>query len=193
MKAFRNYILTMALTALLASGVSVQAQSTVGKPGDDLKQSRSGSDPNSKPASKLPGKLSALNPETLRLMEMIEKKTRELKKRETELLLREKNLELLKQKVRADLKKIEDALIRSEEQVGIKRNLIEKNINALVKIYSAMKPQEASTLLESLDQAIAIQIISRMKSKVAGKIMGKMDTRVAKNISESIAGKPKDR
>jgi len=107
--------------------------------------------------------------------------------------LREKNLETLEQKVRADLKKIEDALIRSEEHVGIKRDLIEKNINSLTKVYSAMKPREAATLLESLDQGIAIQIISRMKSKVAGKILGKMKTRVAKNISESIAGKPKNR
>lgn len=193
MKAFRNYILTMALTTLLVSGISAQAQIPNGTPGTDSKQGRFGSNPKSEPASKLPGKPSALNPATLRLMEMIEKKNRELKKRETGLLLREKNLELLEQKVRADLKKIEDALIRSEEQVGIKRDLIEKNIISLVKIYSAMKPQEASTLLENLDQAIAIQIISRMKSKVAGKIMGKMDTRVAKNISESIAGKPKNR
>lgn len=193
MRTFRNYIITMALTTLLVSGVSVQAQPPAGEPGADLKQGHSGLNPNSKSPSKLPGKPSALNPATLRLMEMIEKKNWELKKRETGLLLREKNLELLEQKVRADLKKIEDALIRSEEQVGIKRDLIEKNIIALVKIYSAMKPQEASTLLENLDQAIAIQIISRMKSKVAGKIMGKMDTRVAKNISESIAGKPKSR
>ena len=126
-------------------------------------------------------------------MELIEKKNRELKKREAELLLREKNLESLEQKVRADLKKIETALIRSEEQVGIKRDLIEKNVNSLVKVYSAMKPQEAATLLESLDQGIAIQIISRMKSKVAGKILGKMKIRVAKHISESIAGKPGNR
>ena len=188
----RNNILPIALLliVLMASGVFAQTQNPAGnkvsKPGAPGANARG----EVSAPSKLPMKPSALNPETLRLMEMIEKKNRELKKREAELLLREKNLEALEQKVRADLKKIEDALIRSEEQVGIKRDLIEKNVNSLTKVYSAMKPQEAATLLESLDQGIAIQIISRMKSKVAGKIMGKMNTRVAKNISESIAGKP---
>jgi len=197
MNPIRNKILPilLSLIVLLASGVSAQSQYPTGNTGTDLKQGGPGSNAKGEvsSSSKLPRKPSALNPETLRLMELIEKKNRELKKREAELLLREKNLESLEQKVRADLKKIETALIRSEEQVGIKRELIEKNVNSLVKVYSAMKPQEAATLLESLDQGIAIQIISRMKSKVAGKILGKMNIRVAKHISESIAGKPRNR
>jgi len=195
MRPIRNNILPIILlmAVLLAPGVSAQAQNPTGNRGADSKQGSPGSNAKGEASSRLPMKPSALNPETLRLMELIEKKNRELKKREAELLLREKNLESLEQKVRADLKKIEEALIRSEEQVGIKRDLIEKNVNSLAKVYAAMKPKEAATLLESLDQGIAIQIISRMKSKVAGKILGKMNTRVAKNISESIAGKPRKR
>jgi len=144
-------------------------------------------EPKEKP--RLPQKASSLNPETLRMIEMIEKKSRELKKREQELLLREENLKLLEEKVRADLKKIEEALARSEEQVGIKRDLIEKNVKSLVKVYSAMKATEAAPLLESMDEAIAIQIISRMKSKIAGKVLARMNKQVAKTISEKIAGK----
>jgi len=78
MRAFRNYILTIALITLLASGISVQAQIPDGTPGADSKQGRSGSNLKSEPSPKLPGKPSALNPETLRLMEMIEKKNREV-------------------------------------------------------------------------------------------------------------------
>jgi len=188
-----NLPIILLMAVLLALGVSAQAQNPTGNTGADSKQRSPGSNAKDEVSSRLPMKPSALNPETLRLMELIEKKNRELKKREAELLLREKNLESLEQKVRADLNKIEEALIRSEEQVGIKRDLIEKNVNSLAKVYAAMKPKEAATLLESLDQGIAIQIISRMKSKVAGKILGKMNTRVAKNISESIAGKPRKR
>jgi len=32
-----------------------------------------------------------------------------------------------------------------------------------------------------------------MKSRVAGKVLGAMNTRIAKNISEKIAGKKKDK
>lgn len=52
-----------------------------------------------------------------------------------------------------------------------------------------MKPDQAATLLENLDEAVAIQLISRMKSKTAGAVLGRMNTKTAKRISEKIAGK----
>jgi flagellar motility protein MotE (MotC chaperone) len=140
----------------------------------------------------LPTQPASVSPETLRLLEMIERKNRELKKREEELLLKEKNLEALEKKILSDLQKIEDALTRSEEMVGIRKDLIEKNVKALVKAYSNMKPVQAAALLERMDEGTAIIIISRMKSRVAGKVLGAMNTRIAKNISEKIAGKKTD-
>lgn len=137
----------------------------------------------------LPTQPASVSPETLRLLEMIERKNRELKKREEELLLKEKNLEALENKILADLQKIEEALARSEEMVGIKKGLIEKNVKSLVQAYSNMKPVQAAALLERMDQDIAIIIISRMRSRDAGKVLGAMSTRIAKGISEKIAGK----
>lgn len=140
----------------------------------------------------LPTQPASVSPETLRLLEMIERKNRELKKREEELLLKEKNLQALEQKILADLQKIEEVLVRSEAMVGIKKDLIEKNVKSLVKAYSHMKPVQAATLLERMDEDIAIIIISRMKSRVAGKVLGAMNTRIAKGISEKIAGKKEE-
>jgi flagellar motility protein MotE (MotC chaperone) len=140
----------------------------------------------------LPTQPASVSPETLRLLEMIERKNRELKKREGEILLKEKNLEALEKKVLSDLQKIEEALARSEEMVGIRKDLIEKNVNALVKAYSNMKPVQAAALLEDMDEGTAIIIVSRMKSRVAGKVLGAMNTKVAANISEKIAGQKSD-
>jgi len=137
----------------------------------------------------LPQQASAANPETLRLIEMIERKNRELQTREAELQAREENLKTLEKKVREDLQKIEAALVRSEELAGAREGMIETNINSLVKVYSSMKSADAASILETVDETIAIQIISRMKSKVAGKILGKMNRPAAKSISERIAGK----
>lgn len=141
----------------------------------------------------LPTQPASVSPETLRLLEMIERKNRELKRREEELLLNEKNLQALEKKVLADLQRIEDALARSEEMVGIKKDLIEKNVKSLVKAYSNMKPAQAAALLERMDEGIAIIIISRMKSRDAGKVLGAMKTRIARGISEKIAGKRSDK
>ena len=129
-----------------------------------------------------------VSPETFRMIEMIEKKNRDLKKREAEIALKEQRLQTLEQKIGQDLKKIDDAIARSQEQIGIQKNLIKKNVEGLVKAYSAMKPQEAATLLEALNEDLAIQILSGMKSKVAGKVFSKLDVKVAKNISEKLAG-----
>lgn len=139
----------------------------------------------------LPGPVPGVNPETFRMIEMIEKKNRDLKRREAEIALKEQRLQTLEQKIGQDLKKIEDAITRSQEQVGIQKNLIKKNVDGLIKAYSAMKPQEAATLLEALNEDLAIQILSGMKSKVAGKVFSKLNVKVAKNISEKLAGQRK--
>jgi flagellar motility protein MotE (MotC chaperone) len=139
----------------------------------------------------LPGPVPGVNPETFRMIEMIEKKNRDLKRREAEIAIKEQRLQTLEQKIGQDLKKIEDAITRSQEQIGIQKNLIKKNVEGLIKAYSAMKPQEAATLLEALNEDLAIQILSGMKSKVAGKVFSKLDVKVAKNISEKLAGQRK--
>jgi len=140
---------------------------------------------------RLPGPVPGVSPETFRMIEMIEKKNRDLKQREEDIKLKEQQLQTLQQQIQGDLKKIEDAIARSQEQIGIQKNLIKENVDALVKAYSTMKPEEAANLLEALNEDLAIQIISGMKSKVAGKVLSRLDIKVAKNISEKLAGQGK--
>lgn len=137
----------------------------------------------------LPDPVPGISPETFRMIEMIEKKNRDLKRRETEITLKEQRLKTLEQNILNDLKKIEDAIARSELQIGIQKNLIKENVAGLIKAYSAMKPQEAAKLLEVINENLAIQIVSGMKSKVAGKVLSKLDVKVAKSISEKLAGR----
>jgi len=137
---------------------------------------------------KLPKRSKTISLETLRMMEKIEIKTRELKKREEKIRIREDQLKTLEAKVKQDLQKIEIALKKSKELMNVSTDLREENINSLVKIYSAMRPDDAAPLVAALDEKIAIQILSRMKSKIAGKVMGKLETSAAKKLSEKIVG-----
>ena len=183
------------LTGTWAHSQNVQprtpAVQSLGSPAANAETQRSALQAPTEPPQ-LPTQPASVSPETLRLLEMIERKNRALKKREEELLLKEKNLQALERKILADLQKIEEVLARSEAMVGIKKDLIEKNVKSLVKAYSHMKPVQAATLLERMDEDIAIIIISRMKSRVAGKVLGAMNTRIAKGISEKIAGKKEE-
>lgn len=60
--------------------------------------------PEAKP--ELPPEPAGINPETLRMMEMIERKNRDLKQRENNMALREKNLQALETKIKGTLQKL---------------------------------------------------------------------------------------
>ena len=137
----------------------------------------------------LPGQVPGVSPETFRMIEIIENKNRELKKREEELSIKEVRLEALEAKVRKDLEKIEKSISESKEQIGIQDEKTKKNVEALIKVYSSMKPEEAANLVEAIDEDLALKIVSGMKSKIAGKVLSKLDVKVAKRISETLAGK----
>ena len=139
----------------------------------------------------LPGQVPGVSPETFRMIETIENKNRELKKREEELSIKEVRLEALEAKVRKDLEKIEKSISESKEQMGLQDEKTKKNVAALIKVYSSMKPEEAANLVEAIDEDLALKIVSGMKSKIAGQVLSKLDVQVAKRISEKLAGKSK--
>ena len=139
----------------------------------------------------LPGQVPAVSPETFSMIETIENKNRELKKREEELRIKEVRLEALEAKVRKDLEKIEKSISESKEQMGLQDEKTKENVAALIKVYSSMKPEEAANLVEAIDEDLALKIVSGMKSKIAGQVLSKLDVQVAKRISEKLAGKSK--
>ena len=139
----------------------------------------------------LPGQVPRVSPETFSMIETIENKNRELKKREEELRIKEVRLEALEAKVRKDLEKIEKSISESKEQMGLQDEKTKENVVALIKVYSSMKPEEAANLVEAIDEDLALKIVSGMKSKIAGQVLSKLDVQVAKRISEKLAGKSK--
>ena len=137
----------------------------------------------------LPTEMPAVNPETFRMIENIEKKNRQLKLREEELRIKELKIKAIEAKVNKDLEKIEKGLSQSKQQLGDQDKKNKKNVEALIKVYSSMKPGEAADLIEAIDDDLALKIVSGMKSKIAGKVLSQLDVKVAKRISETLAGK----
>ena len=93
----------------------------------------------------------AVNPETFRMIESIEKKSRELKRREEELRIKERKIKAIEAKVNKDLEKIEKGLSQSKQQLGIQDEKNKENVQALIKVYSSIKPGEAANLIEAID------------------------------------------
>jgi flagellar motility protein MotE (MotC chaperone) len=175
-------ILLITIFVSIASSLNAEISTNSSKGKEDIQGNK----------PQLPKNISATNPETLRLLEIIERKNKDLERREAELLTKEENLKTLELKIRQDLQTIEKAMVRSEELAGARKGMIEENITSLARVYSSMKPAQAAAILDRVDESIAIQILSRMRSRNSAKILGKMNTSVARNISERIAGKFND-
>jgi flagellar motility protein MotE (MotC chaperone) len=83
----------------------------------------------------------------------------------------------------AELTKIRDE-IKSEK--AIKKAAEEQQFKHLVKIYSAMKPQNAADLIDKLDIKLAIELLSKMKGDDVGKILSFVKIEKAAKISEGL-------
>ncbi|PIQ98201.1 MAG: hypothetical protein COV67_00120 [Nitrospinae bacterium CG11_big_fil_rev_8_21_14_0_20_56_8] len=154
-----------------------------------LKQRRGMPEEKEKKEVKLPQSEASANPETFRMIEMLEKKNLDLKKKEEELRVREERVKSLEEKVTRELDMINQAVAKSRQELGLRDETIQKNVDSLIKVYSSMKPEEAAAILEAVDEELALQIISGMKSQVAGQVLSRINVKVAKSISEKLAGK----
>lgn len=141
---------------------------------------------------KMPGKMNESRQAAsvaidLEILKSIEKKEQDLKKREESFKKKEEQLKLLTVEIEKKLSEMKKAQSRIEELVILRKDLVEKSIKHLVKVYASMKPTQAGPLIEKLDRDIAIQILSKMKGKEAGKILARVNPTLAARLSEAIA------
>lgn len=108
-------------------------------------------------------------------------KESELAKLEEELLKRKQELdEKLKQleTMRADISKTLKVRVASDHE----------KVDKLVAVYSTMKPAQASKIIETLDEDLAVEILDNMKKKSAAEILNMMDAKKARKLSELLTG-----
>lgn len=113
---------------------------------------------------------------------------RELDAREEELARLEKEVNQQREnlekriadleKTRRDIASILDDRVQADEQ----------KVETLVQVYSSMKPQQAATIIEDMDEALAVDVLGRMKKKNAAEIMNFFKPEKARVLSEKYAG-----
>lgn len=86
----------------------------------------------------------------------------------------------------ATLTKIRDE-IRGEK--AKKKAAEQQQFKHLIKVYSAMKPQNAADLIEKLDIKLAIKLLSKMKGDDVGKILSFVKIEKAAKISEGLVNR----
>ena len=128
-------------------------------------------------------------PAEVKLLQELEDRRIDLERREKALELRERLVDLAESKLNDKVANMQ--LLKDELQTLLK-NLSDKEeeeLLALAKIYEAMKPVAAASVMDRMDNKIVFDLFKRMKDKTTAKIMEKMATGKARVISEMLAEK----
>jgi flagellar motility protein MotE (MotC chaperone) len=156
------------------------------------------------PTSPLPPPPNAATPQAA---EEQARRSFELNRRETELSAREQAIKELEadlnarlaaaEKSKAELKDLvsrNEAILEEQKAVQEQRKVEEEalkdaRVEHLVLAFKGMKPEQAGQLVNSLDDAVAVSILSAMPGSQAGKILAMVQpekaARLIKSISES--------
>lgn len=111
-----------------------------------------------------------------------------LDQREEDLNKLAAEIEKQKLEIEEKIKKIEETRTKISSVLEEKIKSDDAKVDTLVQMYSNMKPQQVAKVFETLDEDLVIEILSRMKKKVAGDILNLVKPEKAQIFAERFAG-----
>ncbi len=116
----------------------------------------------------------------------------QLKKEEARIKKKERELLAIQNEINNKIARITQLRNEIEQEKRKKEEAQGQKFKHLIKVYSAMKPQSAASLIEKLseeDLDLAVKILSRMKGDNVGKILSYVKIEKAAKISKGLVKK----
>jgi len=123
------------------------------------------------------------------LLESLSRRQAELDQREKTLAAREEKLALYEKDVTEKIAHLEQVGKTLKDELKRTHSASDEAAASLAKVYGAMKPSEAAPILDQLDEATALRILTRMKEKQVGEILPLMTRERAIGLTRSLAGR----
>ena len=136
-----------------------------------------------------PGALKHYSDAELQLLQDLDSRRVELERREQVLVVRETLLDLAEERINTQVVQLTALQDEIKRLLGDLSDKEAKELDALARIYENMKPQEAATILNELDERIVYDLFRRIKQKNAAKILEKMNKEKAREVSTRLAEK----
>jgi flagellar motility protein MotE (MotC chaperone) len=121
-----------------------------------------------------------------------------LSKRRSELDGRERDLDMRENLITAAEKRVDgkiDSLKQLQSSIQtllVQRDAAEqKQLDALVKTYSSMKPKDAARIFDTLDETVCLSVAAQMKPDVLAPIIGAMQSEPAQKLTVRLANRLK--
>jgi flagellar motility protein MotE (MotC chaperone) len=130
--------------------------------------------------------LAAVNSKTF---QALQRERAELEKERQRLREQQDRIDILQSEVEAQQKKIAEERGKMEQLVAKSDSLGGKKIKELAKMYGAMRPSEAASILGTMEERLAAQIIRSINDdRQKAKILGSFSSEKAARISRIIGG-----
>ena len=119
------------------------------------------------------------------------KRRAELDGRERDLAMRENLIAAAEKRVDGKIDSLKQ-LQASIQALLVQRDQAEqKQLDALVKTYSNMRPKDAARIFDSLDENVAISVAAQLKPDVLAPILGAMNSEAAQKLTVRLASRLK--
>lgn len=125
--------------------------------------------------------------EERRIIVTLRQKLKEVQRREKELDQREKELKTLRGEVEKKLNELKLLRQKVQKMLAEKKKEGKKRVKELSRIYQRMNPAKAALALNSLEQDLAVDILSQMRDRAAGKVLNYMSKEKAAEISKAFS------
>lgn len=126
--------------------------------------------------------------EELSFFKKLNERKAELDRRETEVAKLEEELQKQRDGIEERIKQLETMRKQISETLKGRVEHDQEKVAKLVEVYSNMKPSQASRVIESLNEDLAVTILDRMKKKNAAEILNTMSAGKARKLSEMLTG-----
>lgn len=110
----------------------------------------------------------------------------ELQKRSDALDHREQSLNTIEENLNARMAKLKDLETILKKMLDEANSVKDTRMQKLIDVYTNMKPQQAASVMETIDVPLAVKVLAGMKSRQAGEILNKMSKTKAAKISEEL-------
>jgi flagellar motility protein MotE (MotC chaperone) len=156
--------------------------------GKAVGEAAKGADPN--PPAETPAAVSDTPPsaEELNHFSKLRERKMELDLREQELARLEEELQKQKLEIEGRLQRLTEVRDDISKLLSERVKVDQERVGKLVEFYSSMKPQQAATIMEKIDEDLAVEILGQMKKKNAAEIINLLQADKARRLSEKFAG-----
>lgn len=108
-------------------------------------------------------------------------------RRQAELARKEQDLRTLEQELDERLMRLQELESRLKSMLADAEEVKSAKYRHLVDVLSNMKAKQAASVLETLDEKIAVKVLSGMRGRQAGEILTFVNPAKAARLSESLA------